>query len=772
MPILFLKTIEYEETLVDTSNIELILKIDVDDADAGSMERDLAPGARWILDHSITFQNKVKLSLFDEDLIFDDLLGRVDIGDGLTRRHKAKFTKTSDTLILWYEVFSEDENRAASHHPQIISFRQLLGRMGSGALEPAQHQQLLRARNRVASSSGGSPQILLDPSETRLYKCSEHISVRDVLQRHASQDGTKSESGAMRSWIYQHCLPSGEEAMIPAAELPNALTNAKIAFGAPNWIPVQDERSRFLAGFQEYARRTVEDNPLQHATMDWNWDIIADPAFMYLHVYTSKNRILANGDYHPIMHNEWETGSLPIQWRPFWGEYITVWGRHIYDLGHAPISAEIHPAHTIVREHTTAAPLGDNDAMVPVNRAVIGMGSSGGFPGNAGGRWQEELDVHLPGAVAIATTAMLATTTPPAASILEALRSNPFAANAMVESFVSSASAAASTIAADILTAHASAIAGFAAASNSPQIVAAQITHFLKTSDCWFTNLRRHPLRCKLFPPVNRPHATSELRARVVLAEIIETEGWSEMLRFLQICRADPPAGSSNLGFRRWDRGAGFPSGFLPVEAAGDLRPRLTLRDGYFDVEVDLSEMGGIPAGYYAIIECGWSDRGNHKIDEFDVTFEQLQAEAISDTSNAEWHLYYGVNGEWDAIWTEDDAVSKPTDITGSIVGDPQHNRTFRVRTVDNMPLVIRDCGIELDPLVEFENDRLDRVEITAPGPDYFDRIEQLEGVQVDQRTADTLSFEAKGWLLEDPERDTGGEDRHFWKMRITQRSL
>ena len=694
MPVLFLKAMDYGETKVDPTAIELRLEIRVDGQNQPALRRNLKPGRRWILDRSLPFNGEVRLTLFDEDVAFDDRLGRVRIGTDLVPRERFVFDEDNEKLVLWYEVLPDGISRTDAHRPAQISVRQMLGRLGRGGLTANQHRQLTWAVNQKrTTNAAGDTVVVRQPADARLYRLQETISLRDVWREHAPQDGDKGKRQSLRRWIYEHCNPWGEESVLPIAEMPRASIGEEILFGKrPGWTAVADEKSRFLAGYQEFSRRNVEDEPRTHATLDWNLDLVADPRFMYLHSYTTYRRKFENGRGYPKIHNEWESGSFPIEWRPFWGEYVTIYGRHIYDLGHAPIITEIHPIHTIVREHTSAAPLGDQGAMVPVNRTIVGMGACGGFPKNVGSRWLDETGEN-----------------PPAG--LEEL------------------------------------------------------------ADCWFTNLRRHPLKHKIFPPVKRPSPSAQLRARVILAELISVADWTEMASFLKICQEDEPSGNQ-VGFRRWDRQAGFPRRFVPVVATGALQPQLTERGGFFELEIDLATMAEIPAGYYAIIECGWSERGAHKITEFELTFEQLKAVAISDISTAEWHLYFGVNGQWDAIWTADDAVR-----AGSIVGPTQRNRRFTVRTIDDMPLVIRDCGVEPDFIVEGPNklnkaDWLDRVEITVTGPDYLDQIEALVGDAVFNRTSDEIRFLASGWELADPEIKKVGEDRHQWLLNLKQRTL
>ncbi|MCB0019845.1 MAG: hypothetical protein KDE09_18775, partial [Anaerolineales bacterium] len=389
---------DYGETKVDTTAIELRLEIRVDGNNQPNRRRDLKPGRRWILDQALPFNDNVRLTLFDEDRISDDRLGRVTIGADLVARDRFTFEKNDDELILWYEVFPAGLSRVAAQRPAEISVRQMLGRQGRGSLAAGQHRQLLRAFNqKKATNAAGAPITVRQRAETRLYRSQETISLRDTWRIHASQDGDKGKTQSLKKWIHTHCNPWGEESMIPVATMPRAAVGSEIVTGSiPGWQPVASERSRFLAGFQEFSRRNIEDEPRSHSTLDWNLDLVADPAFMYLHSYTTSRRKLNNGLGYPKIHNEWESGSFPLEWRPFWGEYVTIYGRHIYDRGHAPIITEIHPIHTIVRELTSAAPLGASGEMVPVNRSVIGMGASGGFTRNVGNRWLLETGANPP----------------------------------------------------------------------------------------------------------------------------------------------------------------------------------------------------------------------------------------------------------------------------------------------------------------------------------------------------------------------------------------
>jgi hypothetical protein len=495
MPVLILKALDCTETEDLTHADSCRLEVSIDGGDPSKMRKDVNTAERWLLNVSYTFRYRVRIKLMDEDWPDpDDFLGEIEIGPELKHRAKAKFKEDGADYTLWYEVIDPAE----AHEIARISLRQMLGRMGRGVLSQHEYQELI-ARDSI-------------------YRCSEVISLRNTIRFHARQDRGKGNTSSVKTWINRHCNTWGEGSVIPVSATPEAYRAWEIALGEPDWVPVKDEKSYCVAGFQHYSRCTDTDNPISHETRDWNWDQILDPAFTYMLNYTAKTKELNSGLQFPYIHNEWETGSMPVQWRPFWGEYVTVWGRHIFDVAHMPVTPEMHPAYTIIREHTTAAPLGDGGAMVPANRAIIGMGLSGGFPGNVGSRWKDEFG-GKPGEI----------------------RGD--------------------------------------------------------TEDCWATNLKRHPLKFNLFPPVPSPSDAAVLRSRIILCEYIQVPDWGKVDDFLELCQYDDPAdGGRELAFRVWDRGAELPRGFLPRAAPAALRPKLTLRsNAYFDVEVNVVGAKEVP---------------------------------------------------------------------------------------------------------------------------------------------------------------------------------
>jgi hypothetical protein len=664
MPDLILKFLYCEGTVVIEPRHRLRLVIR-SDGNSTIKEKTIGREDTWLLDDETAFDHRVRLELLVLNVFGQDiLLGELEIGPESVHRAIGRFSRGGwkYKYQLWYEVVDSSTGHAITE----LSLRQMLGRLGRGVLAEGVHRRLMHKA---------------------IYQCSEVISLRDTFRFHRAQDGTKGDTNSVRAWINRHCNQWGSESIIPVNETP-------LAEGESKWQPVAGESSRVVAGLQLYSKLNSGDDIKDHETLDWNWDQLPDPAFTYLLNYTAirlklneepDRKILAQ-----LIHNELESGSFPRQWRPFPGEYVTTWGRHVFDVDHLPAKVEVHPAHTIIREHTTAAPIGDDGTWVPVNRAIIGMGLSGGFP--CGTRWPLEF-------------------------------------------------------------------------GEKPEQIHGD------TADCWATNLKRHPLRFKFFPPVPRPSSTANLRSRIVLSEIIRAQSWSTVDEFLELCQeTDPAEDGAGLGFRVWDRGRGLPSGFTPEAAPAELLPTFTLRrDAYFDVSVDLDEMDGIPLGYYAIIECGWSEKARDtRIFQFDVTFEEFEAVQTAETYD-DWYIFYGVNGKW-AAWYTDDRIEE-----GEMYRPLAS--VFRVWTIDDMPLAIRECGIEAGgpELTVISEDRfLDRMEITLPGPDHFAAIDDSDVfTAVLSPEGNELRLKVKGWKQGGVEYfENEGKTKHEWTLSIVRSEI
>ena len=260
MPLLRLRALDCVSTEDWTKADSCRLEIAVDGRSPTKREQALDNGQRWLLDLSFSFQNKVEITLWDEDFPdADDFLGQVTIGPQLTHRAMQAFKENGADYKLWYEVIPSDANPVRYHRRPIEqrSVRQLFGRMGRGAMTAVQYATAIY--------------------QYALYQCTEVISVKDTFAFHAQQDRGKGNTTSLRTWIQRHCNPWGEESVIPLSDLPHAYRIRDIGTGKPNWTAVHDEKSYCVAGFQHFSRRTSEDNPLAHHTTDWNWDQIVHP---------------------------------------------------------------------------------------------------------------------------------------------------------------------------------------------------------------------------------------------------------------------------------------------------------------------------------------------------------------------------------------------------------------------------------------------------------------------------------------------------------------
>ncbi|BDS10458.1 hypothetical protein [Aureispira anguillae] len=621
----------------------------------------------WTLNRSFTFSHSLQLRLHDEDWPdSDDHLGTHNLPTGITLLDATlSFTEDDADYELIFDLIPQNQT-LPSFDPNTgsVSLYQFFSRMGKGVMNSGQHKANIQ--------------------DQKIYQIgNEVVSIRDSFLRNSNQDRDKSNTNSIRQWVKTHCNFFSADTYLSNKPSLNELD--AVLFDK-NWQTVHDELSYEVAGFQDKSKVTYKDSPLTHETRDWNWDLIPDPQFMYLLGEGMKAK--GNGNQLvPTLHNEWESGSFPIEWRPFWGEYITFWGRHVWDTGHAPVVTEIHPAHSIVREHTTASPIGKNNSMVPVNQAFIGMGLVGGFPLKTTKRWQLEF-------------------------------------------------------------------------GGIPNDIKGD------TKACWPTNLKKHPLKFKFYPPTDCPNPNATLNFNIKVCEHISVRDHKKLDDFLELAQYDDPAaGGKHKGFRIWGQASGFNN--VPTPQA--FHPKFTLRYGpdgraaYYDVEIDLAQMPNIPVGYFAILECGWSERGAHQLREYEVTFESIKALETDEWFGDEWHLYYGVNGLWQRPWwTGDNTVDTGDSFT--------KNTKVNCWVLDDMPLVIRDTGIEWDGF-DFGNEKLDTVNLVIKGAQHLSNLNQM--IRTDSHltpvskdlnsTTPHIRFKAKG---------KGGNTSHQWTINIQQKQI
>lgn len=106
----------------------------------------------------------------------------------------------------------------------------------------------------------------------------------------------------------------------------------------PQWVTAEPfagpESYRLLEGKVEKSKVARQDNFLNHDSQDQNWDVAPDPPYF--------------GLPHPIpnrpMEMELETNHLPRELRPTAGDRAGTFGYWIFDCGHDPFRAEIHPS--------------------------------------------------------------------------------------------------------------------------------------------------------------------------------------------------------------------------------------------------------------------------------------------------------------------------------------------------------------------------------------------------------------------------------------------
>lgn len=379
MPVLILKALDCEMTHVGALAADRVrLEVDPDLAGITKIRATMRNRSRKQLnDSQFPFEEEVTVKLFTAGAIKlgstlsvkdSELLDEVPETDGRMGLHRGKkeFEEALADYSLWFEVVPDGVSPASFHReaiPERLSLKRFLGRSGRGVLD-----------NSVFDEATGR----------RHYVSRDAPSLRRILALHAEQDGGRSQSQSVRRWIELHCNPWGEESVIPLEDLPTGPGWAMLA-SKPNYRPVLSEASVTCAGFVSSTGFPDTDWSATHMTRDRIFDLIPSPQFSYLLAYTTKT----HGVRVPRLHCEWESGSMPLEWRPQVGDYVTVHGRYIFDLGHMPMSTEIHPPHSIVIERTEEPGLGPR-----VNRAIIGMGLSGGFPGSVEAELQGELDVR------------------------------------------------------------------------------------------------------------------------------------------------------------------------------------------------------------------------------------------------------------------------------------------------------------------------------------------------------------------------------------------
>jgi hypothetical protein len=105
----------------------------------------------------------------------------------------------------------------------------------------------------------------------------------------------------------------------------------------PQWATAQGFRGagdyRLLEGPVSWSKVADLDNPLNHDSQDFEWKTKPDPPYYGL----------PHPDPAAEMKVEWETGRYPRLFQPTPGDRTSTFGFWIFDCGHDPFKAEIHP---------------------------------------------------------------------------------------------------------------------------------------------------------------------------------------------------------------------------------------------------------------------------------------------------------------------------------------------------------------------------------------------------------------------------------------------
>lgn len=312
----------------------------------------------------------VKLILKANGILFDHIIDQhiIDtdrkIKKGIisfTHSGKIAGQKCYSDFLLKFELLNDLKTDSSS-----FIFRDFFSYSGKGVIENDHYESL-------------------KTNYTVYHSATEIISFRDLVSEHHKQKKFRTiddKELSLREFQLEYCDFFKGRTLRSKKDIHQIQIDK-------NWKDVRDHRDFTLTGFQHHSYLTNTDNPVTHATLDWNFDIIPEAPYSYM-LSAGYKRLSSGTNAIPYMHNEIESGSLPIQWRPFFGEKVTIKGRYVWDVGHVPRHTEIHPPHAIIRSYTTATNLGKKGAIVPTNRVIIGMGLSGGFPGNTKQRWVEE----------------------------------------------------------------------------------------------------------------------------------------------------------------------------------------------------------------------------------------------------------------------------------------------------------------------------------------------------------------------------------------------
>jgi len=151
--------------------------------------------------------------------------------------------------------------------------------------------------------------------------------------------------------------------------------NGDGGFKDPQWVTAEPFAGpgnyRTVEGAVKSSRVSSADDFLNHDSQDQNWDVKPDPPYFGL-TYPKL-------DSHVEM--EWETNSMPREFRPTPGDRTSTVGYWILDCGHKGFRGEIHPPVGIAVERPRAVPIPSDPKLFAPAGFPNGFGSGLQVPG-------------------------------------------------------------------------------------------------------------------------------------------------------------------------------------------------------------------------------------------------------------------------------------------------------------------------------------------------------------------------------------------------------
>lgn len=160
----------------------------------------------------------------------------------------------------------------------------------------------------------------------------------------------------------------------------------------PQWVSVQPgDAPQVAEGLVTFSKVTHEDNPANHTSHDWNFDVQLDPASQFLH---STANPIENGGRQ--MEMEWETRFFPAQFWPIAGDRVWMMGRWIFDCGHPPYRTELHPVKAVAFTRLEPTLFAGQSMPALTNRVFVYLNGQGGYYRAPVATRNYEFDVPLP----------------------------------------------------------------------------------------------------------------------------------------------------------------------------------------------------------------------------------------------------------------------------------------------------------------------------------------------------------------------------------------